>query len=170
MKKTIVLVMVLFIMLVSGTTLESKGKPYMSKHMMHGQRSAERNLFRGNYLLRFKDEIGLTADQVSKIEKMNITFQESVIKRMADVKVKELKLANYLRSDKVKRSTAEKMVREVAKLKTDMQVDRIHYMLDIKDVLTPEQEKKIESFRRRMANNKRKGDFRKNLKNRPKRR
>ena len=170
MKKTLVLLMVIFIMLVSGTSLESKGKPYMSKHMMQGQRTAERNLFRGNYLLRFKDEIGLTADQVSKIEKMNITFQESVIKTMADVKVKELKLANYLRGDKVKRSTAEKMIREIAKLKTDMQVDRIYYMLDIKEILTPEQEKKIESFRKRMGDRKRRTDFRKKMDGKTKRR
>lgn len=170
MKKTAGLLILVFLLAGMNTYLESKGRPYMTKHMALGQRTAERNMFHGNYLLRFKDEIGLTADQVSKIEKMNIAFQESVIKRMADVKVRELKLANYLKGDKVKRSTAEKMIREISKLKTDTQVDRIYYLLDIKDVLTPEQVKKVEVLKKRMFDRKRRTDFRKKAVDRIKRR
>lgn len=170
MKKTAGLLILVFLLAGMNTYLESKGRPNISKHMMLGQRTAERNMFHEQFLLRFKDEIGLTSDQVSKIEKMHIAFQESVIKRTADVKVREMKLASYLKGDKVKRSTAEKMIREISKLKTDTQVDRIYYLLDLKDVLTPEQVKKIDEIKKRMFDRKRRTDLRKKVVDRIKRR
>lgn len=170
MKKTAGLLILVFLLAGMNTYLESKGKPNMTKHMALGQRMAEKNLLPGDFLLRFKDEIGLTADQVSRIEKMHIAFQESVIRRMADVKVKEMKLAVYLKGDKIKRSTAEKMIREISKLKTDTLVDRIYYLLDVKDVLTPEQIKKIDEVKKKMFDRKRRTDFRKRVEDRIKRR
>jgi Spy/CpxP family protein refolding chaperone len=53
----------------------------------------------------------------------------------------------------------EKMIRDIAKLKTDMQIDNMNYLLDVKNVLKPEQITKIEEFkkqRRKDRMNKRK--------------
>jgi len=142
MKKLLIL-LVVALMVVSGVY----GSGYISKHMKHGARMAERNLYRGYFLLKMKDELGLSPDQIKKIEKMNLGFQESIIKRMSNTKIMELKLAAYLQGDTIVRKTVEKMIRNIAKQKSDLQVDRIFHLLDIKDTLTPEQLKKVKSIR-----------------------
>jgi hypothetical protein len=42
----------------------------------------------------------------------------------------------------------EKMIRDIAKMRTDLQVDRLNYLLDLKSLLTPEQITKIEELKK----------------------
>jgi len=148
MKKLVILVFIA-VFLVSGVF----GSGYISKHMRQGVGMAENNMYSGQLLLKMKTELGLTPDQEKKIEQMSLDFQESVIKRMADTKVLELKLANYLQGDKINKKDIEKMIKNISMMKADMQIDRIFHLLDVKSVLTPEQIKKAEelkkNFRRR---------------------
>jgi Spy/CpxP family protein refolding chaperone len=118
------------------------------KHARFGIHMAEKNLFPGSMLLKFKDAIGLTAEQVSQIEKMTDLFQEAAIKKQADIKVKGLKVRSYLREDRVDRKKMEIMIREIARMRTDLQVDHMNYLLDLKELLTPEQIAKIESLKK----------------------
>lgn len=142
--KTLILIISAMIIL-TGTTF---GAGYISKHMKHGFGMVDNNMIRGQMLLRLKAELKLTDDQVKKIEKMSLNFQESVIKRMADTKVMEIRLANYLQGDKINKKTVEKMIKDIAMMKADMQIDRIYHFLDIKSVLTPEQIKKAEELKK----------------------
>ncbi len=142
--KTLVLILTAMIVL-TGTTL---GAGYISKHMKQGFGMLDNNMIRGQMLLRMKTEIGLTPEQVKKIEQMSFDFQESVIKRMADTKIMEIKLANYLQGEKLNKKTIEKMVKDISMMKADMQIDRIYHFLDIKSILTPEQIKKAEELRK----------------------
>ena len=151
--KTLILILTAMIVL-TGTTF---GAGYISKHMKQGFGMADNNMIRGQMLLRMKTEIGLTPDQVKKIEQMSLDFQESVIKRMADTKVMEIKLVNYLRGDKINKKTIEKMIKDISMMKADMQIDRVFHFLDIKSILTPEQIKKAEELKR---NYKRRAFFR----------
>lgn len=143
MKKLVILIIAAMIVL-AGTTF---GAGYISKHMRQGVNMAEKNLYRGQMILRMKAELELTSDQVKKIEQMGLSFQESLIKRMADTKIMELKLANYLQGDKINKKTIEKMIKEIAMFKADLQIDRIFHLLDVKSVLTPEQLKKAEELK-----------------------
>ena len=95
--KTLILIIAAMIVL-AGTTF---GAGYISKHMRQGVNMAEKNLYRGQMILRMKAELELTSDQVKKIEQMGLNFQESLIQRMADTKIREIKLANYLQGDKI---------------------------------------------------------------------
>ena len=146
MKKLIILIFIAFF-IVSGVF----GSGYISKHMRQGVNMAEKNLYRGQMLLRMKAELGLTPDQVKKIEQMGLDFQGSVIKRMADTKILELKFANYLQGDKISKKTIEKMIKEIAGLKTNLQIDRIFHLLDVKGVLTPEQIKKADELKYKLG-------------------
>ena len=122
--------------------------PDMMRHAGFKIRMAEKNLFPGHMLIKFKDEIGLTEDQLSKIEKMQNLFQEAGIRKKADIKVLELKLHSYLKAEQINRKKMEKMIRDIAKMKTDLQVDRLNYLLDLKSLLTPEQIAKIEELKK----------------------
>ena len=120
----------------------------MMKHARFGIQMAEKNLFHGRMLLAFKDEIGLTPEQVSRIETMQGKFQEATIRQEADIKVEELKLQSYLKKDKVNRKEMEEMIRQIAKLRTNLQIDQMNYLLDLKEALTPEQLAKIETLKK----------------------
>ena len=120
----------------------------MMKHSRFHIRMAESNLFPGKMLLKFKDEIGLTEKQEQKISKMSEMFQEANIRANADLKIQEMKLKSYIKKDNIDRKKMEKMIRDIAKFKTDMQIDRMNYLLDVRNVLTPEQIKKIEALKK----------------------
>jgi Spy/CpxP family protein refolding chaperone len=120
----------------------------MMKHTRYGIHMAENNLFPGYILLKYKDEIGLTEDQVSKIDKIRDLFQETKIKKHADIKIKELKLRSYLEEKQLDRKQMEKKIWEIAKMKTEMQIDQMNYLLDLKDLLSPKQLEKIESLKK----------------------
>lgn len=124
--------------------------PDMMKHARMGIHLAENNLFPPHMLLKHKDEIGLTQDQVGKIEKMQQQFQETMIKREAELKIMELKFHSLLKNEKVDRKLMEKMIRETATLRTNMQIDKMNFLLDVRDILTPEQITKIEEFKKNM--------------------
>ena len=148
-KKVTILIAAVLILISMNLMAErgSRGRD-MVKHARFGIYMAEKNLFSGSMLLKFKDEIGLTAEQVSKIEKMTDLFQEAAIRKQADIKVKGLKVRSYLKEEQVDRKKMEIMIREIAKMRTDLQVDHMNYLLDLKDLLTPEQIAKIESLKK----------------------
>lgn len=124
------------------------GDHRMMRHAGYRIMMAEKNLLPAHMLLKFKDEIGLTDSQIDKIDKMQDAYQEAAIKKQADVKVQELKLNSYLKEDKIDRGKMEKMIRAIAQMRTDSQIDHINYLLDLKDILTPEQVKKIDEFKK----------------------
>ena len=146
-KVTIFLIAVLLVISTLNAVVYS---PKMTKHMRYGLYMAEKNLFSGRLLLRMKDDIGLTEDQVAKIEKLGEMHHESLIKRNADIKVLELKFNSYLKEEKVNRAKLEKMIREIAILRTDLQVEQINHLLDLRELLTTEQLAKIDELKKKM--------------------
>ncbi|MCX6581698.1 MAG: hypothetical protein NT166_16125 [Candidatus Aminicenantes bacterium] len=148
-KKIIILAITGLLLVTMYFTLGAEMRPQrMMEHARFGIMLVDKNLFPAPILLKHKDDIGLTAEQVGKIEKMQVQQQESFIKRQADISVKELKLGAYLKEDKIDRGKMESMILEIGKMRTDLQVQHINHLLDLKDLLTAEQLKKLESFKR----------------------
>jgi Spy/CpxP family protein refolding chaperone len=148
-KKVTILIAAVLILISMNLMAEpgARGRD-MVKHARFGIHMAEKNLFPGHMLLKFKDEIGLTAEQVNKIEKMKDLFQVATIRKQADIKIKGLKVRSYLKEEQVDREKMGKMIREIAEMRTDQQIDHMNYLLDLKDLLTPEQIAKIESLKK----------------------
>ena len=119
----------------------------MEQYGRYGIRLADKNLFPAPMMLRFKDDIGLTADQVKKIEKIQDTQKELFIKKQADIDIKKIKLNAYLKEDHVDRSKMESMVREIGNMRTDLQILHISELLDLREILTPDQIKKLEDLK-----------------------
>lgn len=149
MMKKVIVTLVAGLLLVPALGFANPG-PDMMKHARMGSRLVEKNMFPPKMLLRHQDEIGLTEDQVTKIEKMQQKFQEYEIKQKAEMKIQWLKFKTLLKKDKVDRKKMEKMIRETARMRTNMQIDKMNYMLDVKEVLTPEQITKIKEFKKKM--------------------
>jgi len=151
MTKKLILLAAAILMVVSFSVdlqAQNRGHRGMMKHSRFGIHMAEKNMFPAHMLLRFKDEIGLSEAQVGKLEKMQEQFEEKSIRSKADVEVKQMKIQSYLKNDKIDRKVLEKMIRDTATLKTDIQIERMNYMLDIKSVLTADQLNKIETLKK----------------------
>jgi Spy/CpxP family protein refolding chaperone len=150
-KKTLALLMVLVMFGAMSWVLDARQGPGdMMKRMRMGIRLAEKNLFPAKVLLRMKDRIPLTEDQVQQIEKMRMSVDEYIVRANADIKVQDMRLDSYLKGDKINRSEVEKMVRNIAKMKTDLHVAHINHLLDLRDLLSEEQIKKIEEVKTQM--------------------
>ena len=149
MNKKIIFLLVM--VLLAGSLAQAQGgkrlRPNTLNNLRFGLYMAENNLFEARFLLRLKTEIGLSAQQEQKIEDMMLAYEESAIRRGSDIKVLELKFASLLKGDRIDRREMEKMAREVGRMKTDLQVGHLNYLLDVRDILTPEQLQKLEKMK-----------------------
>ena len=150
MNKKIIFFLMVLIMLSVTIRAQADKKPWpnMFPNLKFGLYMAENNLFEARFILRLKGEIGLTQTQEQKIENMMLAQEEAAIRRGSDIKVLELKFASLLKNNSINRREMEKMVRAMGKLKTDLQVDHLNYLLDVRDTLTPEQIQKIEKLKK----------------------
>ena len=160
MKRLIVLVVTVMLAWGMGFSQEHRTRenrdrgPGMMPHMNHGLQMAERNLYSPRMLLRVANEIGLSEAQVSQIRTMDRKHQESMVKSVAESRIRGIKLKALFDSDKVDRKALEKAVRSVSDSWTEIRLARINHLLDVRNLLTSEQIKKIDegkhALRRRM--------------------
>jgi Spy/CpxP family protein refolding chaperone len=99
----------------------------------------DNNLFDGRMLLRIKDKIGLTGKQEEKIENFMLEHEAFSIRNSGEIKIKELQFAAYLEAGKTDRKEVEMYIREISKIKTNLIVHYMNYLLDVREVLTPQQ-------------------------------
>jgi len=153
-RKTLSLALVGALLLTMTASAEARNRPRLQrmqllKNLRFGLHMAENNLFEGRMILRMKDEIGLTAEQVKRIENMMLSQEETAIRRQSDLKVMELHFAALLKNDKVNRKEMERMARDIGKFRTDQQIGHLNYLLDIRDTLSAEQIGKLEQLKKK---------------------
>jgi Spy/CpxP family protein refolding chaperone len=110
---------------------------------------AENDLYDGRILLRLKDRIGLTGEQEKKIEDLMLAHETVSIRSSAEIKIKELQFASYLKSrvEKIDRKQVERHIREIGSEKTRMIVHYMNYLLDLRNLLTPGQKEILKQMR-----------------------
>lgn len=108
---------------------------------------ADNNLYDGRILLEAKDKLGLTKEQEEKIEDLMLDYEAFTIRHSGEIKIKELRFASYLKSGHMDRGEVEKYIREISKEKTNMIVQHMNHLLDLKAILTPGQLLKMEEIR-----------------------
>ena len=112
---------------------------------------AGNDMFDGYFILKFKDQIKLTVKQQEKVEKTILSHQEFSLKNCAETKIRELRLASYIKSDKIDRDKIEKTIREISKRKTEEMINYTNYVLDLREILTSEQIKQLKEIRVKLA-------------------
>jgi len=160
MNKKIVFLLIMVLLL--GTVAQAQAgkrlRPNTLNSMRFGLYMAENNLFEARFILHLKSEIGLAAPQEQKIEDMMLAYEENAIRRGSDIKVLELKFASLLKGNRIDRREMEKLAREIGKMKTDLQVGHLNYLLDVRDTLSAEQVQKLEKMKEKFR-----GDMRKKM-------
>ena len=111
--------------------------------MGHGG-SADRPLV--SIILQHKDELGLTPQQVQKLENLRLDFQKTAIKRSADLQVAELELEELRKKEPLDLTKVEAQVKRIETLRAEQRLNRIKVIEEGKTLLTPEQRQKLETL------------------------
>jgi Spy/CpxP family protein refolding chaperone len=99
----------------------------------------EYSLFDGRLILKAKEQLKLTPEQVKKIEKLMLGFKELAISRCAEIKINELHLVSAIKSDQIDRKNIENQIRQISNKKIDLSIAYLNYLLDIKTILIDQQ-------------------------------
>jgi Spy/CpxP family protein refolding chaperone len=107
-------------------------------------------------ILAAGDEINLTAEQRTKLEKMIMEFQKTRIDRQAELKKARLDLGALMRKDDAVETEVMAAIDKVSSLRTEMQKMRYRHHKQVKTVLTEEQLSKLKDLRK--EHSKKRGD------------
>jgi hypothetical protein len=99
-------------------------------------------------MLNNRESLGLSPDQVRKIEQLRDDFQRQSIRNDADLRIVELDIAAALESDQVDMPKLEVKIREAEKLRGDLRIARLRAIEHAKALLTAEQKKKFQEMSR----------------------
>jgi Spy/CpxP family protein refolding chaperone len=97
-------------------------------------------------MLRHRSELGLSPEQVGRLETLRGEFTREAIRRDADIRIAELDLAALLEQDPLDLVKVETKVREVAQLRADLRIARLRTIEQGKAVLTPEQRTRLQTM------------------------
>jgi protein CpxP len=111
----------------------------MHGHGMHGHSVATHVL---RHLLRDKQEIGLTDEQIAKLRTIALDYDRAAIRGKAEVMVAERELRALTRDEQAELATIEAKVKEGEALEATVRILRIKVKRDLMGVLTPEQRAK----------------------------
>ncbi len=96
---------------------------------------------------RIAEQIGLTAEQSDRIEKIFRGARPRLIDLKADLEKKQLGLQTALDDKGADRAEVERRIDEVENARKDLQKARALMILDMKQVLSPEQWKRLSQIR-----------------------
>jgi len=111
-----------------------------------GRRGARESQPAISQMLSHKDTLGLSADQVRKLEQLRDGFQRQSIRNDADLRVVELDIAALLENDPVDLAKLEAKMRASEKLRTDLRLARIRAIEQARGLLTAEQKRKFQEL------------------------
>ncbi|HEV8673014.1 MAG TPA: periplasmic heavy metal sensor [Methylomirabilota bacterium] len=109
-----------------------------------GQAAAERPVI--SIMLDHRSELGLTPEQVTRLETLRNNFARESIKRDADIRVAEMDLAALLEQEMLDMGKVEAKIQEVSKLRADLRIERLRTIEQGKAVLTPDQRTKLKTL------------------------
>ena len=99
-------------------------------------------------MLNHKEALGLSADQVRRLEQQRDNFQRLTIRNESDLRILELDIAALLDSEPVEMAKLEAKIREEEKLRSDLRIARIRAIEQGKALLNAEQKKKLTELQR----------------------
>ena len=143
------------LIVLSGPTLPSAwgDAPHGGPMRDHGHDSATHSQSTGHYLrhlLKHPKEIGLSADQVSRLKAIQLDLSRARIKTEADIQVAELELAALTEDEKADMATIEAKVKQSEMLEAGLRVAAIKAKREALALLTPEQREKEKAEHEKM--------------------
>ncbi len=97
-------------------------------------------------LLRNREKVGLSDDQIKKLEQLRSDFEKETIRNEADIRVAEIDLNNLLQAPSADMAKIEAKIREVERLRADLRIARIRAIDKAKALLSAEQRKRLQEL------------------------
>jgi Spy/CpxP family protein refolding chaperone len=97
-------------------------------------------------MLQNREKLGLSSDQVKKLEQLKADFQKESIRRDADARVAEMDLKSLLEAQPADMAKVEAKVREIERGRADIRLARIRVIEKAKELLTADQRKKLQEI------------------------
>ena len=94
-------------------------------------------------ILKYKDYLRLSGEQVKKLEQLRDSFQRQSIRSEAEIRIMELDAAGLQNQPNVDLPKVEQKIREIEKSRADLRIARIRVVEQAKAVLNAEQRKKF---------------------------
>ncbi len=96
---------------------------------------------------RVRAYLNLTDQQTDRLHQIAVDSEKSSVKTRADLHLRGIELRELLRADNVDRDAVLKKVDELSALRGQIAKQHMEAMLSARSLLTPEQQKKLRSFR-----------------------
>lgn len=97
-------------------------------------------------MLRNRERLGLSAEQVNKLEQLRTDFEKASIRHEADLRIAEMDLRALLEAPAVDMKRVESKVREIERSRADLRLARIRTIESGKEQLDPEQRNKLQEL------------------------
>lgn len=105
-------------------------------------------MFFGNPVM-FKQELGLTDQQIAKIEQINLNHHKLMLNEREKLEPKRIQLERLLLEENINLNNVRNLLREIADIRIDIHMLKITHRLEIEKVLTQEQKTKLKAMRGR---------------------
>ena len=93
------------------------------------------------------NQVGLTADQKTKIDALNSEHQKAVIKQQADMKIMRVDLKTEMDKDTIDMTKVGELADKISKGQAELTKMRIMHAAQVESILTKEQRTKLEQLR-----------------------
>ena len=127
---------------------ESGGHSSMGGHGMGMMHNSTGHLIR--HLLKHEKDIGLTAEQVTKLKDMQLNLDKTRIKSEADIQVAERELKALTEDEKSDLGAIEAKLKQSEDLQVGLRMTSIKARRDVLALLTPEQRAKEKAEHEKM--------------------
>jgi P pilus assembly/Cpx signaling pathway, periplasmic inhibitor/zinc-resistance associated protein len=97
-------------------------------------------------MLRNRERLGLTADQVKHLEQLRNDFAKESIRSEANLRIAELDLTSLLEAQPVDMARVEAKIREIERIRADLRIARVRSIEKGKAQLSAEQRRKLQEL------------------------
>jgi len=119
---------------------------YVNRSML-----SDLDLYPARFILGHKETIGLSRKQEDAVENLMLDFEEYAISHSAKIKIKELCFATGLKSLHPDREEMALQVKEICRMKIDLSVAYVNFLLDLRDLLTANQRNQLRARKKTKA-------------------
>lgn len=95
-----------------------------------------------------RERLGITDEQVAKIQAAQSQFAKQQIQRQAELRIKRMELAELLRAENPDRAAIEKKLRELNDLELQAKMAGLDHGMAMRNLLTPEQREQLKQLAR----------------------
>lgn len=98
-----------------------------------------------------KQKLGLTDEQIKKLTELRTEYLNKVSKLAAELAAKQAELRALWLSPKPDEKRIRELTEQIAKLQSELAIERVNYQLEFREILTPEQLSKLPTLFGRWA-------------------